>query len=75
MEGRWAELPKLLKIAKEGDDFQFEITGRKRWYPNAPGSSRRRHFDRANSKRTMTPVVYVPAVTICQTCLGFNEVM
>jgi hypothetical protein len=51
-DGRLAELPKLLKIVDPGDDFQIEITGRKKMHPNAPGSSRRRHFDRANSKKT-----------------------
>jgi hypothetical protein len=59
-EGRWAELPKLLKIAEEGDDFQLEITGRKKRQPNAPGSSRRRHFDRANSRKTKRDFVWSP---------------
>jgi hypothetical protein len=52
LQGRWTELPKLLKIAKEGDEFQLEVTGRKRGRPNAPGTSRRQHFERANSRKT-----------------------
>jgi hypothetical protein len=46
----WARLPKLIKIAEEGDDSRLEITGRQRKQPNAPGSSKRRHFARANSR-------------------------
>jgi hypothetical protein len=45
-EGRWAELPKLLKIAEEGDEYQLKITGRKRKQPNAPWSSKRFHLER-----------------------------
>jgi hypothetical protein len=57
-EGRWAELPKLLKIAEEGDEYQLEITGRKRRQPNALGSSRRRHFAKPNSKKTKRDFIW-----------------
>jgi hypothetical protein len=57
-EGRWAELPKLLKIAEEGDEYELEITGRKRRQPNAPGPSRKRHFDRPNSKNTKRDFIW-----------------
>jgi hypothetical protein len=52
LQGRRTELPKLLRIAAEGDEHQLEIIGRKRGRPNAPGTSRRQHFERANSRKT-----------------------
>jgi hypothetical protein len=61
-EGKWAELPKLLKIAKKGDEYQLEITRRKRRQPNAPGSSRRRHLDRANSRKTKSDFIWSPPI-------------
>jgi hypothetical protein len=57
-EGRWAELPKLLKIAEEGDEYQLEITGRKRRHLNTPGSSRKRHFDRPNSRKSKRDFIW-----------------
>jgi hypothetical protein len=57
-EGRWAVLPKLLKIAEEGDEYQLEITGRKKGRPNAPGTSRRQHFNRPNSRKTKRDFIW-----------------
>jgi hypothetical protein len=58
LQERWTELPKLLKIAVEGDEFQLEVTGRKKGRPNAPGTSRRQHFNRANSRKTKRDFIW-----------------
>jgi hypothetical protein len=57
-DGRWAELPKLLKIAEEGDEYQLEILRRKTGRPHAPGTSRRQHFDRPNSRKTKRDFIW-----------------
>jgi hypothetical protein len=56
--GRWVELRKLLKIAEEGDEYQLEIYKRRKRHPNAPGSSRRQHFDRPNSRKNRRDFIW-----------------
>jgi hypothetical protein len=58
MEVKWAELPKLLKIAEEGDEYQIEIYGSQKGRPNAPGSSRRHHYDKPNSRKTKRDFIW-----------------
>jgi hypothetical protein len=45
---QWVKLPKLVQVMQEGAVFRLIIVARKQRRPNAPGSSKRRHFERAN---------------------------
>jgi hypothetical protein len=49
--GQWAKLPKLVQVLQAEADYRLIIIERKRKRPNAPGSSRRRHFERANQRK------------------------
>jgi colicin import membrane protein len=44
-------MPKLMQILEDGAEYILKITGRKRKRPNAPGTSKRKHFERANQKK------------------------
>jgi hypothetical protein len=48
---QWAKLPKLVQVLQAEADYRLIIIERKRKRPNAPGSSKRRHFERANQRK------------------------
>jgi hypothetical protein len=50
-DGRFAVMPKLIQILEEETVFVIRIEDRLRRRPNTPGSSERRHFERANQKK------------------------
>jgi hypothetical protein len=51
--GRIARMPKLMQILEDGAEYILKITGQKRKRPNAPGTSKRQHFERANQKKKL----------------------
>jgi hypothetical protein len=40
-----------MQILEDGSEYILRITGQKRKRPNAPGTSKRQHFERANQKK------------------------
>jgi hypothetical protein len=40
-----------MQILEEGAEYVLRITERKRKRPNAPGTSKRKHFERADGKK------------------------
>jgi hypothetical protein len=50
----WENLPNLIKIAENGENFRLEITGRKRRQPNAPGSPSSQFKDHEERFRMVT---------------------
>jgi hypothetical protein len=55
----WACMPKMPQV-EDGDEFKLEIYGKKRRQPNKPGSSKRLHFDRPNSRKTRRDFTWIP---------------
>jgi hypothetical protein len=50
-EGNRARMPELMQILEEDAECVLVIEYQKRKRPNTPGTSKRRHFERANQKR------------------------
>jgi hypothetical protein len=55
----WVCLPKVPHVAN-GDELKLEVYGRKVRTPNSPSSSKRRHFDRPNQRRSKKSFSWVP---------------
>jgi hypothetical protein len=45
-------MPELMQILEDQAEYVIQIEGYKRKRPNTPGTSKRRHFERANQKRS-----------------------
>jgi hypothetical protein len=56
----WICLPKVPHVT-DGDELRLQVYGTRNRHPNAPGSSKRRHFDRPNSKRSRRDFIWVPS--------------
>jgi hypothetical protein len=50
-EGNLTRMPELMQILEDRAEYVIRIEGYKRKRPNTPGSSKRKHFERANQKR------------------------
>jgi hypothetical protein len=50
-EGRTARMPVLMQILEEEAEYVLRIVQWKRKRPNAPGTSKRKQFERANQKK------------------------
>jgi hypothetical protein len=50
-EGNRARMPQLMQIIEDDTEYVLVIEEQRRKRPNAPGTSKRRHFERANQKR------------------------
>jgi hypothetical protein len=50
-DGNLTRMPELMQILEDQAEYVIRIEGFKRRRPNSPGSSKRRHFERANQKR------------------------
>jgi hypothetical protein len=57
--GAWACLPKVPSV-RDQDELRLEVWGKKVRIPNNPGTSKRRHFDRPNQKRSLKSFTWVP---------------
>jgi hypothetical protein len=55
----WVCFPKVPHMADE-DELKLEVYGKKTRTPNSPGSSKRRHFDRPNQRRSKKSFSWVP---------------
>jgi hypothetical protein len=51
-DGRKAAMPKLMKVLEEKAAYIVRIEDQRGGRPNAPGSSKSRHYERANQKRS-----------------------
>jgi hypothetical protein len=56
-------MPKLMQISEENAEYIIRIEERLRKRPNAPGSSKRRHFERANQKKNRAIFAWSPPLT------------
>jgi hypothetical protein len=59
-DGRTAIMPNLMQILEENAEYIVRIEERLRRRPNAPGSSERRHFERANQKKSRASFTWSP---------------
>jgi hypothetical protein len=50
-EGNRARMPQLMQILEDETEYVLVVEDQRRKRPNAPGTSKRRHFERANQKR------------------------
>jgi hypothetical protein len=50
-DGNTVRMPVLMQILEEDAEYVLVIEEQKRKRPNAPGTSTRKHFERANQKR------------------------
>jgi hypothetical protein len=50
-EGKRARMPELMQIIEDNAEHVLVIEEQRRKRPNAPGTSKRKHFERANQKR------------------------
>jgi hypothetical protein len=61
--GRRTRLPTIVQILEAEEEYLLIIKARKRKRPNAPGSSKRKHFDRPNQGRRGGTILYGPHET------------
>jgi hypothetical protein len=59
-DGRTAVMPKPMQILEGNAEYIVRIEERLRRRPNAPGSSKRRHFERANQKKGRESFTWSP---------------
>jgi hypothetical protein len=57
--GAWACLPKVPRVSDQ-DELRLEVWGKKVKTPNKPGSTKRRHFDRPNQRRSRKSFEWTP---------------
>jgi hypothetical protein len=57
--GAWACLPKVPRVTDQ-DELRLEVWGKKDQVPNKPGTSKRKHFDRPNQKRSRKRFMWTP---------------
>jgi hypothetical protein len=50
-DGSWVRMPELKQILEDDAEYILRIEEQKRKRPNTPGSSKSRHFERANQRR------------------------
>jgi hypothetical protein len=57
--GAWACLPKV-PVVMDQDELRLEVWGKKARTPNRPGTSKRKHFERPNQKRSRKSFTWTP---------------